>query len=60
MSYYEYDAEEDAKGVHWFWWLFWLIFAAPVLIIVALVHINKLNRAIRHYQRNHPYRYDGL
>ena len=60
MSRYVYDAEDDANGVHWFWWLFWLVFAAPVLVIVAIVHIHKLNRAIRHYQRNNPHRYDGL
>lgn len=32
---------EVKKGVHWFWWLFWLIIFFPVLALVLLVHLNS-------------------
>lgn len=31
---------EVKKGVHGFWWLFWLIMFFPVLVLVFLVHIS--------------------
>jgi hypothetical protein len=43
--------EEDApvlqavapkKGVHVIWWIFWLLVFFPALIVVAVVHFNKL------------------
>ena len=38
-------AEIDAGGVHWFWWVFWLIIFFPALIVVAIIHTGRKNRA---------------
>ena len=35
----------EANGVHWFWWLFWAIAFLPALILVAIIHIGRKNRA---------------
>lgn len=35
----------EVKGVHWFWWLFWLIFCFPVLVFVWLTHNSKIRKA---------------
>lgn len=35
----------DAGGVSAFWWVFWLIVFAPMLIVVAIVHVNRKSRA---------------
>lgn len=32
---------EAAKGVHWVYWLSWLILFFPALIIVFIMHIKK-------------------
>tara|TARA_Y100001956_G_C4128568_1_gene191964 strand:- start:7703 stop:7975 length:273 start_codon:yes stop_codon:yes gene_type:complete len=29
------------EGVHWGWWVFWLVFFWPMLIAVAWVHSNS-------------------
>lgn len=52
MIYTEFDASEDARGVHWFWWLFWAVLAMPVVLIVAIVHNEKKNRAIEFFRNN--------
>ena len=28
-------------GVHWGWWLFWLLIFWPALIITAVIHFNN-------------------
>ena len=53
MNYTEFDASVDAHGVHWFWWVFWAVLAMPVVLIVALVHNDKKNRAIEFYRNNY-------
>ena len=35
----------DAGGVHWFWWVFWLIAFFPALIVVAIMHNGRKTRA---------------
>ena len=35
----------DAGGIHWLWWVFWLIVFFPALIVVAIVHSARKNRA---------------
>lgn len=35
----------DSRGVNIFWWLFWLVVFFPALIIVAIVHNGRKNRA---------------
>jgi len=35
----------EANGVHWFWWLFWLVLFFPALIVVAIMHTGRKNRA---------------
>ena len=37
--------KKDANGVHWFWWVFWLIAFFPALIVVAIMHTGRKNRA---------------
>ena len=62
IGYNSSDAYNDAKGVHWFWWVFWLIFFAPMLAVVGYVHHQRMKRAIIFYGNNYnglpPY--DGL
>jgi len=36
---------KEANGVHWFWWLFWLVVFFPALIVVAIMHTGAKNRA---------------
>ena len=38
------------EGVHWGWWLFWLIVFWPGLLFVWLKHSNKIREAERHNQ----------
>ena len=33
--------EEKRDGVHWFWFLFWLVVCSPVLLLTALIHFNS-------------------
>ena len=33
--------EKPKTGVHWGWWVFWLIFFWPALIVVALIHFGR-------------------
>lgn len=35
----------NRTGVHWFWWVFWLIMFFPALIIVAIIHSGRKTRA---------------
>ncbi len=42
----EPEPEIDVRGVHWFWWVFWLLVFFPALIVVAIVHTNKKDKAI--------------
>lgn len=35
------------EGVHWFWFLFWLVFFFPALVITFLIHFNRKNAATR-------------
>ncbi len=42
----EPEPEIDVRGVHWFWWIFWLVVFFPALIVVAIVHTNKKDKAI--------------
>ena len=37
--------KRDANGVHWFWWVFWLIAFFPALIVVAIMHNGRKTRA---------------
>ena len=37
--------KRDQGGVHWFWWLAWLIVFFPALIVVAIIHVGRKNRA---------------
>ncbi|MEP1200763.1 hypothetical protein [Tateyamaria sp.] len=37
--------ERDAKGVHWVWWVLCLLVFFPALIVVAIVHSGRKNRA---------------
>jgi hypothetical protein len=36
---------KEARGVHAFWWIFWAIVFFPMLIVVAIVHVGRKNRA---------------
>ena len=38
-------AATDAGGVHWVWWILWLILFFPALIVVAIIHTGRKNRA---------------
>lgn len=38
----EVETKKEVKGVHIGWWIFWLIVFFPALIVVAVVHFNKL------------------
>ena len=49
MSYYENDAEEDAKGVHWLWWLLIALIPGPLLLLVGYVHHQRMKRALAFY-----------
>jgi hypothetical protein len=40
------DVIKPLKGVHAGWWVFWLIVFWPALIVVAVVHFNKLRKPI--------------
>lgn len=33
------DTKRD--GVHWGWWIFWLVIFWPMLAVLALVHYNS-------------------
>ena len=44
------------KGVHWFWWVFWLVLFLPALFLVALVHEEKLSVV----ERKNRYRYQRI
>lgn len=39
------ERERDKGGVHWFWWVFWLIAFFPALIVVAIIHNGRKTRA---------------
>lgn len=41
IASYELIATKDAEGVHWGWYMFWLVVWFPALVIVAIVDINK-------------------
>lgn len=32
---------QASKGVHWIWWLCWLILFLPALIVVFIMHVKK-------------------
>ena len=35
---------KEEVGVHWFWWLFWAVMCFPVMIITAMIHINRISK----------------
>ena len=37
----EYD-RPSYKGVHWLWWVFWFFVCWPVLLLVAICHMDKV------------------
>jgi hypothetical protein len=39
------ELERDLNGVHWFWWVFWLLIFWPALIVTWIIHSNKKERA---------------
>lgn len=41
----EIRGKPEPAGVHWFWWVFWLIVFLPALIIVAIIHTGRKTRA---------------
>ena len=49
MTYTEQQALEDVQGVHWFWWLFWLVVFWPALLFVILTHTDRRKRAVAYF-----------
>jgi len=59
--YTAYDAEKDAQGVHWIWWLLIALIPGPLLLLVGYVHHQRMKRAIAYYSgETTPVEYDGL
>ena len=32
---------QEGEGVHWFWWIFWLLVFWPAVVLVAIAHSKK-------------------
>ena len=43
-TYTSNEVIKPAKGVHIGWWIMWFIICFPALIIVAVIHFNKLRK----------------
>lgn len=49
----------EVKGVHWFWWLFWLFVFTPALLLVAFRHYWKKRRATQFNEQIYYAEYTG-
>ncbi|UUW39715.1 hypothetical protein VP14_028 [Vibrio phage VPMCC14] len=39
IDYIEIESKRD--GVHWFWWIFWLLLFWPMLLLTVIIHYNS-------------------
>ena len=39
------EINTDNEGVHWAWWVLWAILFWQALIIIAIIHTGRKNRA---------------
>ena len=40
------EISAEGEGVHWGWWVFWLLAFWPALIVVLIVHIGKKSKQV--------------